>query len=382
MGLHNFLVDEAYAHIMPDGGTFIELIYPVDKIPFECRLPINAKFGINMWNDLFEYKYARIASDEAKLKPPSAGGVIFLDDGKSIVTSLRNDRPRTHSVYWNWYGGFPEPEEGVHTERALMCTAVRERSEGILVTKDNPPWLIVPKDAIAETLIAASHIGLEFGSRLKGVDVEYLPSRDRLEIWEDKKLVYSTKGLFHFEFFHEQTSSINGLLATVYKGVSSDEVLPIDTEGEDAISPIAYKWFNLRASIWPLGLVNGLEFGAPLPSGIKVYQTRVEKGVPFVEEAPVSPPFLGPDNVPVNVPYLFTPEDGLTRILSRAGVRIRLFKDYSSCDWHRIEQWKTQQVYRNRPVLSELITDKVIDSSRMKDWVPRWIEPGRDEKKK
>ncbi len=373
-------MNEAYATLRSDNSVHVRMVFPDNKVKADgLRFKACPDVGVQVHADLLAKqgtgKEGRIAFPHSPFKPASAGGVIFLDKGDTALGSLRNIRPRSHTVYQSWNGGFPTKEEGVYSAEALAITGEREFNEEIvLVTKDGA--LIVNKhDTRGYAQHRAKMAGLEFGDRIVQVEPQYVTVGDTLTV-EDQSgsPIYRTND-WNVEWMLEQTSSLNCVKLVVYD-LPSDEVFPLDLEGKE--SP--YERFNLPVVLLKREQVDGERFGAVLEDYV-AWNADLSSGKAEFRRYQMPEPCEGPDRTPTKG-MVYAPEDGLSKAICSMGWKTRT--DRGTLDhWLEVELWKEGKMLEQQtcvltqkdvPLDALLCPEASVDTTRMQGWVPRWLE--------
>ncbi len=301
-----------------DGALGIDLFYPKNPQLLTKRLDGNPGFGVAVLEKLLEKGHAKVASLDVPLKPADGGSVYCFNDGVFLV-HRRDKGAGVHKLYHGAPGGYTDSLDSTYSEKALIATGLRESAEeNLLITQDNPPWLIVPNDSRDYTLAAAKTLGIKLKPYY--VDVKTLPSRDRLRVFnDDGGLIFQSYGKGFLDIMWDDSTSLS-LMQVRLMPFSSEEVLPIDAEG--MMKQGRFIHFNRESYLILFSEVSGKGFGTPLKD-FRVYQTRFEGGKPIVytpEYTREHIPFLGPDGVFVTHPHIWAPENHTTVCLDALGV--------------------------------------------------------------
>lgn len=240
---------------------------------------------------------------------------MYILDDNTIVCHRRDMGAPVHKLYHSPNGGYAKSREFTHTLEGLEKTALAETAEEcLLITTDKNPWLIVPTESKEETLARARFFKLNLPTR--EVKSEILPGYDRLEVYEDNKHLF-TADKVSISLVHESVTSLSTLW-TRRLPLSSDEVVPIDTEG--MVIKGEFRHFNRESFFIPLEEIIDKQFGTPL-NNFRVFQLdRIESGTPYVKTPSYEPPYFGPEKVVVNNPHLWSPEDMMDNCLRSLGV--------------------------------------------------------------
>ena len=337
--IYHFNVYRADAKRNSSGGLTIRLFYPDNPEPIDKRLPEDLEFGVQSLTKLKLEGEAEIADKNHPIKPASAGSLFVLQDGV-IVCHRRDKHAPTHALYHSASAGFTNSPDFIYTAEGLLETALRESAEEcLLVTKDNPPYLIVPNDSSQHTLESARNLGLNLKPRF--VDVETLAPQDTLEVYnESGGLIFRTKA--NLEFIRESQTSLNALWVRKFP-LTSDEVLPIDAEG--AFKDANFVHFNRESYLVSLDEIRHMRFGSVI-SFPRVYQTKFDsQGLPQIFTPEYTEPNLGPGKIQVINPHIWAPENLLTRTLDSLGV--------AGYNWLDVELWKEGSKLEGKSLLPE-----------------------------
>lgn len=301
-----------------NGALGVDLFYPRNPELLIKRLDGNPAYRVKVLKKLLRDGHAKIASEKVPMKPADGGSIYAFSDGVFLV-HRRDKGAGVHKLYHSAPGGYTDSLDSTFSEEGLIATGLRESAEeNLLVTKDNPPRLIVPNDSCEYTLKAARTLGIELKPRY--VDVGTLPSRDRLRVFnEDGGLIFQSYGRGFLDIMWDDSTSFS-LMQIRLMPFSSDEVLPIDAEG--MMIKGQFKHFNRESYLVAVCDVANKVFGTPLENP-RVYQTRFEGGMPIVytpEYGRDQTPFLGPDGVQVTHPHIWAPENHTTVCLDALGV--------------------------------------------------------------
>lgn len=345
--IYHFKVPEAEATF--DGNSLtVRLSYPAQIEEIHGRLPEQLDSGINVYEQLLQKGHARCADAAHPLKPAAAGSLYVLQDD-IVVCHRRDAGAPTHKLYHSAYSGYTSSREFTRSHKGLLHTALRESAEEcLLVTRDKEPWLIVPRDTQEYTLQSARRLGIDIPPRL--VDVEMLPCKDRLEVYEGGKLLFNASVCL--ALLYESSTSLSALWLRKFS-VSSEEVLPVDAEG--MMKEGRFKHFNRESYFVSLDEIALQPFGTPLQSP-RVFQTRIEDGKPIIYTPQSLPPYYGPENVMVKHPHLWAPDDLMVACF--AGLDIVNYRGKNRLD---LELWKMQMKRTGRPLISEefLVVDNL-----------------------
>jgi len=307
----SFRINHAEAERDAD-GLVVRLYYPEQPETLTTRLKADPAFGTKVFETLICEGYAPLADAHHAIVPPSAGCAYLLADD-TLVVHRRDGGAPTNPGYHSISAGFPMAREDVWSAEGILRNAARETAEEtLLITNEKRPWLIAPDDLKEETLATAKRLGIELPLRL--VSVEQLVPNDTLEAYAGGKRLFSLKTFL--DFMYTPNIGMNALQIRRLP-LSSDEVLPIDCEGTEKNGSFTH--FNRESYLLALVNLENRQFGTPLEHP-RVYRTQIRRGKPDVYTPTYSHPFLGPDNVPVNHPHLWAPEDLLTRVLDGIGV--------------------------------------------------------------
>ncbi len=306
------------------GALSIKLNYPNHPEEITKRLQGNSVFGAKTIETLLREGHARIATPECPIKPADGGSIYLFSD--NVVLVHRRQFPlgknSVHNFYHSAPGGYTESLNATRSEAGLITTGLKETAEEqILMTRDRTPWLIVANDLKEYTLQAAKNLGISeyFQNRLRFVEVETLPSNDKLEVCDEKgNIIFTSEGKGFLDFMWDNSTSLS-LMQIRKLPLSSEEVLPIDAEGmmgQDG----RYIHFNRESYLIPLSELGNKAFGTPLKNP-RVYKTKISlSGIPWAYNPSYSQPFYGPDEKIVNYPHLFAPENHFTVCLDALGV--------------------------------------------------------------
>ncbi|MEK6887729.1 MAG: hypothetical protein AABX14_02160 [Candidatus Aenigmatarchaeota archaeon] len=288
---------------MEDGGVVASLYYDPGSSPVTKRFPANPEFGFGVYDGLIRNGYAKLATEANPLRSPSGGAAYFLNDGK-ILVHRRDRKAPTHPLQHSISGGFPSCERQTYYPAEIM---VAEGAEMVLVTKEKPHRVLVSNDdpvARAITLDAANRIGLDT-RRPVGTDflepIIELP--DRVKIYSGDDLVSSTPA--YLQFLWEAEAAINALKVYIVD-FDPENVIAVDTEG--MMKGDDFVHFNRETFVFGDEIRNK-SFGDWLDNPVVYKTARTEEGtVPVLQEGPA------------DAPYVFMPDDMLSRILYGTGI--------------------------------------------------------------
>lgn len=320
----------------PEKGMVVRLFYPSNQEDVHGRFPEtpeSLRFGIDSLDMLLNEGNADIANLRNPIKPAAAGSLYVLNDG-AIICHRRDRFAPTHKMYHSAYAGYTHSREFCFTAEGLIDTGRRETAEEVLVmTNEKNPALIIPKDSKKYTLESARRIGIDLSKvRTIDVEIEELKPVDRLEVYNEETgaLIYSVDAFL--DILRESQTSLNALQIRRLP-FSSSEVLPIDAEGMPHNGN--WKWFNRESYIIGLEELVGKPFGSALDNP-RVFQTRINNGIPEIYAPEYGPPYLGPgielvmkqgipqqgirDTVEVTDPHIWAPENLLVTCLDGLGV--------------------------------------------------------------
>lgn len=325
-----------------DGALSVRLFYPRNPQVIDKRLPAAPAFGVATLEKLLREGQAQIATQESPIKPADGGSIYYFNDGAFLVHRRDKGAPM-HSLYHSAPGGYTDTLDSTFSETALLTTGLRETAEeNLLVTRDNPPRLIVPNDSKDYTLAAARTLGLNLKPIY--VDVKTLPSNDTLEVlYEDREPIFTSRGKGFLDLMWDDTTSFS-LMQIRLIPFSSEEVLPVDAEGMFKGNNFVH--FNRESYLLPISGVADKQFGTPLHNP-RVYQTRFEKGIPVIYTPEYQEPFLGPDKKRVNHPHIWAPENHTTVCLDALQI-----PGYSGKRLE-IELWKDRCRLEGKPMIPE-----------------------------
>lgn len=383
--MHDFVITEAYAQWNDRGGVDLTMMFPdnkrkADSLRFRACPDVGVQVNKSLLEAYGTNQEVRIAYEHAPFKPASAGGVVFLDKGETALSSLRNTRPRTHTVYQSWYGGFPTTEEGVYSVKALENTALREMTEEILLLYEGKLVQFAQDEESGFARLRAKQAGITYESVLT-VEPQFIPSKDTLRVVDERgNSIYETSD-FHGEWMLEQTSSTNWLMLPVLD-LPSEGIIAVDCEGTD--NP--YNRFNLPVFHMRKQDVDYMQYGAIMKS-YTAFTHTIEEGKVVQHEYRMRQPCEGPDRIPTH-DVVFAPEDGLTKALTAAGWHIRIddttgHARHEKMNWLAIEYWKEQKMLlqqanyltgRTIPAHAWLCPEESVDFRRIAQWTPRWLE--------
>lgn len=287
---------------MEDGGVVAKLHYESGSSPVTKRFSADPRFGFSVYDGLIRNGYAKLATETDPLRSPSGGAAYFLNNGKLLV-HRRDRKAPTHPLQHSISGGFPSCDRQTQYPAEIM---VAEGAEMVLVTKEKPHRLLVSKNdpvARAITLDAAGRIGID---TRKPIEVDFLePSDlpDRVEIYCGDHLVSSTPA--YLQFLWESEAAINALKTYTVK-FDPENIIPVDTEG--MMKGENYIHFNRETFV--LGdEIRTKRFGDWLDNPVVYKTARTGEGtVPVLQEGPT------------DAPYVFMPDDMLSRILYGTGI--------------------------------------------------------------
>lgn len=298
------------------GNLHVRLFYPRNIKEETKRIPENLPFGIKTLESLLKGNFTEIADANNPIKPADGGSMYVFKDNAFLVHRRDMGAPM-HKFYHGAPGGYTDSLDSTFSEQGLLETGLRETAEeSLLITKDIPHRLIVPKDSKEYTLMAAKNLGLD----LKPVyaDVTSLSSEDNLQVfYEDGEHIFTSKGRGFLDLMWEGSTSFT-LMQIRMLPFSSEEVIPIDAEGMAKDG----KWihFNRESYMLKFSDVENKSFGTPLENP-RVSQTKIKEGIPSVYVPEYKEPFLGPDGIAVSHPHIWAPENHTTVCLDALCIR-------------------------------------------------------------
>ncbi len=339
--IFRFDVERAFAKIDQDRNIMVNLCYPNNPRVKTSRATGNPALGINVFNQLLSSGEADLGNSTAPFIPPSAGSVYLLKDD-CIIVHRRDLGARVNKLYHSISAGFPANLAEVSSEQGIRAMALRESAEEcLLVTKDDPPWLIVPSDSREVTLESARKMGLDLKQR--EVNAEAMPGTDSLEVMSNAgQHLFKMKAIL--DFAYSPTTCFNVLYVRKLS-VSSEEIVPIDAEG--ILENDRLRRFNRESYRLKIPDLHKLKLGDVLTSP-SVYKAEIiPEGKPVVEVPGYSTPYQGPDGLVVKDPHIFAPDCMLTRILDALSVEGYIGK------WMKIALWREETKLRNESLLGE-----------------------------
>ena len=340
-----FKINDARAY--KDGnGLVVQLFYPDVKEQLTQRLAANPEFGSKALDDLITKGEATIADKDHPFKA-AGGGSLYITSDDKIIFHRRDAGAGIHPMHHSAYGGFPDSYEGVSSAQGIRNTALRETGEEcILITRDQPHRIYVPRDTREHTEQAAKRIGLDL--KPEHIDVETLTGTDTLEVYTEKgKLLFRTNALL--DMMWDASTSFDALFLRRLP-FSSEEVLPVDAEG--MMKGNRFIHFNRESYMVSLEDLRGKKPFESILENAEVYQTKIVDGIPQVFTPEYSPPFEGPESAkisdPVQVihPHVWAPENHLTVCLDALGVEGFKGRRFE------IELWKDKCVLEGRKLVS------------------------------
>ena len=335
--IYQFKIHKAEA-AYEDNKLTVRLFYPKNPQPIEKRLAENLPFGISVLESLLAGRQTQIADENNPVGPSSAGSLYVLSDDV-FVCHRRDKFAPTHKLYHGAYAGYADSKQAVYSEQGIVQTGIRETAEEcLLVTKDKTPRLIVPNDSKEHTIESAKRLGLDLQPRY--VDVEILEPRDKLKVYNaDGELMFTARAFI--DLLYESATSLSALQIRKLP-LSSEEVFPIDAEG--MIKDGKFMHFNRESYMIKLSEIQEKSFGSLL-NNPRVFQTKIENGIPRTFTPEYSKPYLGPDKVEVTNPHVFAPEDLLTVCLD--ALDVNGFKGKKL----EIELWKEKSKLKGNSLL-------------------------------
>ncbi|MFA4820239.1 MAG: hypothetical protein WC613_04770 [Candidatus Aenigmatarchaeota archaeon] len=302
--IHIYPVHRATAQV-EDGGIVAKLHYDTDSSPVTKRFPANPDFGFSVYDDLIKHGYAKIATESNPLRSPSGGAAYFLENGKVLV-HRRDKRAPTHPLQHSISGGFPSCERQTYYPAEIM---VAEGAEMVLVTKEKPHRILVSNDdpvARAITLDAANRIGIDTRKPIGTYFLEpIIELPDRVEIYRGNDLVSSTTA--YLQFLWEAEAAINALKVYIVE-FDPENVIAVDTEG--MMKGDDYIHFNRESFVFRPEDISNRRFGDRLDSPVVYKSQKTDEGtIPVLQT-----------EEPQDAPYIFMPDDMLSRILYGTGI--------------------------------------------------------------
>jgi hypothetical protein len=328
---------------LADDGLVMRLTYPTNPKKIHERIPENLQFGIEVYQRLLEEGHAPIADEQNPVRSPSAGSAYLFSDGRMVINRRDMSAP-THKKYHSAYAGFPDSSEAAGLSESIVQTVLRESAEeGLLVTRDKNPWLIVPTDSADYTLESARRLGLELPKRY--VNAEWEEPTDKLEVYDEQgNLLFTHKALLDIIF--ESETSINALHLRRIP-LSSEEVYPVDSEG--IMEGNRFIHFNRESYIINPDMAN-VKFGDIMKNPL-VFQTRIKNGKPEVYTPEYNEPFYGPDGIKVVNPHVWAPDNLVTRYLHALNI--------AGYNWINMELWKEQTKLKGKSLVpTEVLAEK------------------------
>jgi len=312
-----FKVNRAFANY-DRGALDVTLFYPRNPQELNTRLPGNPAFGVKVLERLLSEGQTDIASSEAPMKPAD-GGSIYLFTDNVVLVHRRDKGAGVHKLYHSAPGGYTDTLDSTFSEEGLVQTGLKETAEEqLLMTRDKKPWLYVLNDSKEHTLATAKRLKIDLDVvKPIYIDAETLPSNDRLMVfYENGEHIFTSFGRGFLDLMWDDSTSFS-LMQIRLMPFSSEEVLPVDTEG--MMKGDRFIHFNRESYFINLADVANKPFGTPLLNP-RVYQSRIENGIPIVYTPEYKMPFLGPDGVEVTRPHIWAPENHTTVCLDALGV--------------------------------------------------------------
>jgi hypothetical protein len=297
--MHIFKVPYATAEL--DGkGVKVRLSYPDNREKLKERLPANPEYGVATLSKLLYDGRVDIASPAHPARPAS-GGVLDVVSGK-LVSHRRDKGTKVNPMHHGIASGFPASEKEAYFPTDIACREGGE--EHLFVTREKPHTLIVPKDPIgkAESIARAQKLGLD-ASRHVEAGIEYAEGPDTLEICGAQGTAHwRYRG--HIGLAWDSEMAINFYLARVWD-FDPENILPIDAEGMEKEGRFIH--FNREIFVFDRRDLEGMKYGDRIPNAI-AYRLNAQK------EPELQPEAKAPE------PYIFRPDDALTRMLYGTGV--------------------------------------------------------------
>lgn len=317
----------------------VKLYYPRNPEPIKGRIPENLPWGVKVFEGLIKNNYAVIADAENPIKPAAAGSLYVFNDG-NILVHRRDIKAPTHPMYHSACGGYPTEEEYKGKEQGLMRTALRETAEEcLLITREKTPKLIVPKDSKEYTVESARRLGLDL--KTVEVNVETLDPSDTLKVYSGEgSSIYTARAFL--DLLWESSTSLTALQIRKLP-LSVEDVIPIDAEGMIS-NEGNFIHFNRESYFLRQDELERKDFGEILKNP-RVYQTKIENGVPRVFTPEYREPLYGPEKILVRHPHVWAPEDMLVTCLDGLGVDGYKGRKYE------IELWKTKTKLEGKSLL-------------------------------
>ncbi len=217
-----------YARAYKTGDNLVvQLVYPAVKKQLTQRLAANPEFGSRVLDNLIAKGEAIIADKDHPFKP-AGGGSLYVTKDNKVICHRRDAGAGFHPMHHSAYGGFPDSDEGVSSAQGIRDTALRETGEEcILITREKPHRIYVPRDTKEYTERAAKRLGLDL--KPEYIDVETLLGTDTLEVYNEKgRLLFKTKALLGMIW--DSSTTFDALFLRRLP-LFSEEILPIDAEG-------------------------------------------------------------------------------------------------------------------------------------------------------
>ena len=339
-----FKINDARAY-RTGNNLVVQLVYPDIKEQLTQRLAANPEFGSRALENLIKKGSAIIADEDHPFKP-AGGGSLYITSDNKVIFHRRDAGAGIHPMQHSAYGGFPNSYEGVSSAQGIRDTGLRETGEEcILITREKPHRIYVPRDTMGYTEQAAKKLGLNL--KPEYIDVETLPGTDTLEVYNEKgKLLFKVDALLSMMW--DAATSFDAIFLRRLP-FSSEEVLPIDAEG--MIKDGKFTHFNRESYMVSLDDLNGKQPFASTLENAEVYRTEIVDGVPRVFTPEYNAPFEGPEiskvDNPVQVihPHVWAPENHLTTCLDALG--IEGFKGQKL----EIELWKERCALEGRKLV-------------------------------
>lgn len=346
--IENFKIYKATASF--DGKrTVVKLFYPSEEELNYQRFNENLQFGCTVFSELLNKGYSEIATSNNPISPPCGGFMYIFSDGK-FLCHRRDKFAPTHKLYHSISSGFPQHISQLYSKEGIFQIALREASEEcILITKEEHPKLIVPRDSMDYVLETAKRLKIKLPMKI--VDVETLDPIDVLEVYDhSQNIIFKTSA--NVDFIFESQSVLNALWVRKFP-FSSEEILPIDAEFIETKSELLH--LNRESYIIDIKEIAKKSFGDPL-TNFKVFKTKeIVNGIPKVYSPEYLSPYTGPGGLEVIHPHLWAPDNLLVKCLNVLGVE--------GYNWVEIEKWKETTIRDHKSLLSH----ELLKSSRKEE---------------
>ncbi|MCX6816224.1 MAG: hypothetical protein NT120_05245 [Candidatus Aenigmarchaeota archaeon] len=263
-------VNHGTAWINSKGGVDVRLNYHTSE-PMTGRMKADPEVGIMTYDYLMKGSFAQVATPENPARSPSAGLLYVLDNGK-FFSHRRDKKAPTHKLWHSLQIGYPACDRQTRFPEEVM---IAEGSELVLVTKNSPHYLLVPKGdpvAIAINKELARNVGVDT-SRVLEINFESQKGPDAIELYDSQGMISRTDGYVNMLWEEEMAINIDKICNIHF---DPEDILPIDTEG--TFRDGKYDHFNRETFLFDPEEVRGKKFGDHLETPTVYKSEMTENG--------------------------------------------------------------------------------------------------------